>query len=135
MKQLKDYTLGEVQDICNGRNRECKNKDDECLFCKDHTNRFCKVHSNSPIDWKLKERKHFSDDQLAVMRVFYKLGFRFIAEDANDDLYFYATNPTKADTVWINGGKNSNIAHAAFQQITWDDENAICIADYINADS
>ena len=130
MKQLKNYTLGEVQDICNGRNRVCKNEDDECLFCKDHANRFCKVHSNSPSDWKLKERKYFSNDQLAVMRELYRIGFRFVAQDEDACLYAYSAEPHRDSNGYVGGSMFHIIPSQFFQQIMWEDE-PICIADYI----
>jgi len=136
MKQLKDYTLGEVQDICNGRNRVCKNGDDECLFCKYHKNRYCKVHSNGPSDWDLKERKNFSNDQLVVMKELYKSGIRYIVRDEKGSVYLHTNKPGRAENIWVEyDGKFFRIPTSMFPQIVWDDEEPVCIADYVNTDS
>jgi len=132
MKQLKDYTLGEAHDICDGRRGVCKDGNDVCVFKPE--NDVCRM-MYLPKSFELEEQKYFTEDQLAVMREFHKSGFRFIARSEGSSPYFYADTPKKINSYWASaGGRLQGVPKEFFQQIKWEDDEPVYIAGYINVE-
>ena len=84
---------------------------------------------------QLKEKKVFSDDQLAVMRELRRIGFNFMARDKEGNcLFTYKNKPIKHEGEWNADGLCYIIPGGIFQQITADDVECLCFADYINVE-
>ena len=84
---------------------------------------------------KIPKKKQFTDDELCILRNINK-EYKWITKDRSGDIWIYADKPKKEDKVWkwtkpcsfisLNMIKNS-----LFTEILWEDEEPICIDDYV----
>ena len=84
---------------------------------------------------KLPKKKEFSQDELCILRNIDK-EYKWITKDRSGDIWIYADKPKKEDKVWkwtkpcsfisLNMIKNS-----LFTEIKWEDEEPVCIDDYV----
>ena len=94
---------------------------------------FNKVATSEII--KLPKKKQFSQDELCILRNIDK-EYKWITKDRSGDIWIYADKPKKEDKVWnwtkicsfisLNMIKNS-----LFTEIKWEDEEPVCIDDYV----
>lgn len=61
-KALKDWTLGEVQEMC----RTAENYEENCHMCPLGIKGICRV-SEIPIDWNLTEKPRFTEQEVEVL--------------------------------------------------------------------
>jgi len=130
--KIRNYTLGEAQDICNRRKGNCKLGEDKCRFVNE--NSMCKLRSMvGPSKFDLTDSPLFTDDQLAIMREFHKHGYRFLVRDDDGNIRFHGSRPSKnIDGQWLSIGFSGNckIPFVMFPQIESDD--CICLYDCIS---
>lgn len=125
MKNFEDYTLGEI-------NQECLKVKGKCSDCNPKINKICTILDESPDIWEVDMfKKEFSNDELACMRILYKIGARYITRDKSSSIDLYRDMPTmKRENYWEDLSDFS-LPYEMFPQIQWEDEDATCIADYI----
>ena len=82
---------------------------------------------------KLPKKKEFTDDELVIMRNF-PSGFDWITRDKSGNVYIFEKKPSKNEYgCWGNGDDYCILVifNHLFQSILWEDEEPICIDDYV----
>ena len=135
MKKIRDYTLGEAQDMCNSRKGACKLGEDRCRFVNE--NSMCKLRSMvGPSKFDLTDSPPFTNDQLVIMKELYKCGIRYIGKCNRKYVYLFANKPVNESGAWIGVNEDYDddfsIPGKMFSQINIYDKEPIRIADYIN---
>lgn len=81
---------------------------------------------------KLPKKKKFSQDTLNFFKCIDK-EYKWIAKDMDGEVNVFCEKPIKDDTFWLNKnfyiGKGIN--QDMFDQIYWEDEEPVCIDDYV----
>lgn len=78
-------------------------------------------------------KKEFADDELCILRNADKK-LKWIARDESNNLYVYKNKPTKINRYWdVEYGERQRLKMFShlFQQIQWEDEEPVCIDDYV----
>jgi len=138
VKKIRDYTLGEAQDVCNGRKGVCKLSEDKCLFSNE--NSMCKLRSMvGPSKFDLADFISFTESQLLVMKELYKSGVRYIARNKRRSIRLFINKPgIDEEGDWVNHEDDFEviftIPSGTFPQIDIHCETPICIADYVNTE-
>ncbi len=82
---------------------------------------------------KLPKKKEFTDDELVIMRNF-PSGFDWITRDKSGNVYIFEKKPSKNEYgCWGNGDDYCILVifNHLFQSILWEDEEPVCIDDYV----
>lgn len=82
---------------------------------------------------KLPERKKFTDDELCILRNIDKK-YKWIARDSNKEVWVYQHKPKKGNTNWnylCDSKLLDMIKNSLFTEIKWEDEEPICIDNYV----
>ena len=85
---------------------------------------------------KLPKKKEFSQETLNLFKLVDKT-YKWVAKDMNENVYAYEEKPRKGSTYWLYGkgikcGAISNCFNQSiFDQIHWEDEEPVCIDDYV----
>ena len=89
---------------------------------------------------KLPKKKEFTDDELCILRNIDK-EYKWIAKDIDGDLWIYTNKPKKEyDRYWKDCSSSKSLSfepldifkNSLFTEIEWEDEEPICIDDYVN---
>ena len=86
---------------------------------------------------KLPKKKEFSQETLNLFKLVDKT-YKWVAKDMNENVYAYEEKPRKGSTYWLYGkgikcGAISNCFNQSiFDQIHWEDEEPVCIDDYVD---
>lgn len=82
---------------------------------------------------KLPKKKKFSQDTLNFFKCIDK-EFKWIAKDKNDDVHTFYKKPMKGRSYWLCNYQSyiSKVFNQdIFDQILWEDEEPVCIDDYV----
>ena len=82
---------------------------------------------------KLPKKKEFSQETLNFFKCINKK-YKWIAKDMNDDVHAFCEKPIKESRYWFYDGCfyiSNAFNQAIFNQILWEDEEPICIDDYV----
>lgn len=81
---------------------------------------------------KLPKEKEFTDDELAIMRSLPK-EFKWIAKDDSGEIYVFHEKPKNNNGIWDSNGRlrDLDLFTHLFKSITWEDEEPVCIDDYV----
>ena len=83
---------------------------------------------------KLPKKKEFSQDELCVLRNIDKK-YKWIARDESGSLCIFDEKPKKSEEMWDNVTHSDfielNCYNHLFNSIHWEDEEPICIDDYV----
>ena len=88
---------------------------------------------------KLPKKKQFTDDELCILRNIDK-EYKWITKDRSGEMWIYADKPKKEDNVW-NWTKPCSfislniIKNSLFAEIKWEDEEPVCIDDYVDREN
>ena len=83
---------------------------------------------------KLPKKKKFSDDELCILRNIDKK-YKWIARDESGSLCIFDEKPKKSEEMWDNVTHSDfielNCYNHLFNSIQWEDEEPICIDEYV----
>ena len=82
---------------------------------------------------KIPKKKQFSQETLNFFKCINKK-YKWIAKDMNDDVHTFCEKPIKESRYWFYDGCfyiSKAFNQAIFNQILWEDEEPICIDDYV----
>ena len=92
---------------------------------------------------KLPKKKEFNDDELCILRNIDK-EYKWIARDRDGDLWIYTNKPKKEyDRYWKDCSSSKSLSfepldifkNSLFTEIEWEDEEPICIDDYVDREN
>ena len=92
---------------------------------------------------KLPKKKEFTDDELCILRNIDK-EYKWIAKDRDGDLWIYTNKPKKEyDRYWKDCSSSKSLSfepldifkNSLFTEIEWEDEEPICIDDYVDREN
>ena len=92
---------------------------------------------------KLPKKKQFTDDELCILRNIDK-EYKWIAKDRDGDLWIYTNKPKKEyDRYWKDCSSFKSLSfepldifkNSLFTEIEWEDEEPICIDDYVDREN
>ena len=92
---------------------------------------------------KLPKKKQFTDDELCILRNIDK-EYKWIAKDRDGDLWIYTNKPKKEyDRYWKDCSSSKSLSfepldifkNSLFTEIEWEDEEPICIDDYVDREN
>ena len=92
---------------------------------------------------KLPKKKQFTDDELCILRNIDK-EYKWIAKDIDGDLWIYTNKPKKEyDRYWKDCSSFKSLSfepldifkNSLFTEIEWEDEEPICIDDYVDREN
>ena len=86
---------------------------------------------------KLPKKKKFSQDTLNFFKCIDKR-WRYIAKDKNGTISAFGSKPTKKERCWLNyeGFDCLDVfKDSLFDEILWEDEEPICIDDYVDREN
>ena len=87
---------------------------------------------------KTSKEKEFSQDTLNFFKCIDK-NWKYIAKDKNGTMYLFGSKPLKQKRCWFNGeavnvegfNRLDGFKDILFDEILWEDEEPICIDDYV----
>ena len=91
---------------------------------------------------KLPKKKEFTDDELCILRNIDK-EYKWIAKDRDGDLWIYTNKPKKEDDGYWRDCSSKSLSfepldifkNSLFTEIEWEDEEPICIDDYVDREN
>ncbi|MDD7756039.1 MAG: hypothetical protein PUJ51_16250 [Clostridiales bacterium] len=87
---------------------------------------------------KIPKKKNFTDDELCVLKNIDKK-YKWIARDKSGNLCIFDEKPNKNEEIWDNVIRSDfielNCYNSLFNSIQWEDEEPVCIDDYVDRES
>lgn len=87
---------------------------------------------------KLPKKKEFTDDELCVLKNIDKK-YKWIARDKSGNLCIFDEKPNKNEEIWDNVIRSDfielNCYNSLFNSIQWEDEEPVCIDDYVDREN
>ena len=86
---------------------------------------------------KLQKKKEFTDNELFILKNVDKK-YKWMAKDKDGLICTFVSKPIKTEKLWSDGWSNGDsyasleaIKNSLFTEILWEDEEPICIDDYV----